>query len=215
MKYQPIIRFLALAFTGVLVACGDPKSANKGNFTTAIDEILKTENPLCYITSTQGFPLVIRKDGQFAYGSSKVQLDALVKAGVLAAKDTQKNKNFEGFGGAENLKVEAVEYTVTPSGQTVYKEKLDPNEKWPQGGAGFCFGSAEVDSIIEFTEPKSEQGGIISEIKYTYKVKTAEAWTKTPEIKKAFPEFAKADDEGLPGKIKLERGVKGWRASRF
>lgn len=215
MKYQPIIRFLALALTGALVACGDPKSANKSNFTTAIDEILKAENPLCYITSTQGFPLVIRKDGQFAYGSSKVQLDALVKAGVLAAKNSKKNKNFEGFGGAENSTVEAVEYTVTPMGQTVYKEKLDPNDKWPQGGAGFCFGSAEVDKIIEFTEPKLEQGGTVSEIKYIYKVKRAEAWTTTPEIKKAFADFAKADDEGLPGKIKLERGVKGWRESRF
>lgn len=215
MKYQPVIRFLALALTGALVACGDPKSANKGNFTTAIDAILKTENPLCYIVSTQAFPLVIRKDGQFAYGSSLPQLNALVKAGVLSAKDSQKSKNYEGIGGAENPNVAAIEFSVTPSGQTAYKEKMEPNEKWPQGGAGFCLGSAEVSKIVDFTEPTVEQGGTISQIQYIYKVKTAESWAQTPEIKKTFPDFAKAEEEGLPGKIKLERGVKGWRESRF
>jgi len=215
MKYKMIAPISVMALASLLVACGSPTAANKNNFTTAIDEIMKDDNPLCYIISTQGFPLTIRKDGQFGYGTSLPQLNALVKAGVLSAKDSKTNKNFEGFGGAENSKIEAIEFDLTPVGTPAYRPKMPPNDKWPQGGAGVCLGTAAVSKIVDFTEPKMQQGGSVSEVKYIYMVKTAEPWANQPEIQKTFPDFFKAENEGLPGQIKLERGVKGWRHSRF
>lgn len=215
MKYKMIAPISVLALTSLLVACGSPTAASKNNFTIAIDEILKEHNPLCYIISTQGFPLTIRKDGQFGYGTSLPQLNALVKAGVLSAKDSKALKTYEGMNGAENLKVEAIEFDLTPTGTAAYQAKMPPNDKWPQGGAGFCLGTAAVSKIIDFTEPKMQQGGSVSEVQYIYMVKTAEPWANQPDIQKTFPDFFKAENEGLPGKITLERGVKGWRQSRF
>ena len=99
--------------------------------------------------------------------------------------------------------------------KTIMKEQLPPNEQWPQGGAGFCLGSAEVAEIVSFTEPQLQQGGSVSTVKYIYKVKTPETWAQNQDIRKTFPLFPKAENDGLPAEIKLERGVKGWRRSRF
>lgn len=213
MKYRLVL--LCFFFAGSLAACGDPKAANKGNFTKAINEIIKVENPLCYIVSTQSFPLVLRKDGQYSSGASLAQMNALLAAGVLTAKNTQVDKNYEGLDARTELKTEGVEFSLTPLGQKAFKEKLPANEKWPQGGSGFCFGMAEVSTIVDFSEPELKQGGAVSLVKYIYKVKSAEPWTTTADVKQTFPIFAKADGEGLPGEIQLEKGVKGWRKSRF
>lgn len=215
MKHHMLTRFLPLALLATLAGCGDPKEANDSNFTKAINEVLKVDNPLCYIVSTKGFPLAQRKDGQFSYGAKLEQLHALVKAGVLTAKDSTTKKTYEGLAGNENVSVAAVEFSLTPTGTSSYKEQLPPNEQWPQGGAGFCLGSAEVAEIVEFSEPQLQQGGTVSTVKYIYKVKTAEPWAKHSDIAKTFPQFPKAEAEGLPAEIKLERGVKGWRRSRF
>lgn len=206
---------LMIACVGALTACGDPKSASDSNFTKAINEVLKAENPLCYIVSTQTFPLVLRKDGQYSYGASLTQMNALVKAGVLQSKETQTNKSYEGLGGAENSLVPAIEFSLTPTGKTAYKEKLPASEKWPQGGSGFCLGTAEVADIVEYSEPELQQGGTVSLVKYTYEVKSAESWANAEDVKKAFPDFAKADSDGIAAEIRLERGVKGWRKSRY
>lgn len=215
MNYQLFLRLLPVVAVGALAGCGDPKEANDRNFTAAINEVLKSENPLCYIVSTKGFPLAQRKDGQFSYGAKLEQLHALVRAGALSVKDTMTKKTYEGLAGNENVSVEAIEFSLTPAGHSAYKEKLPANDQWPQGGAGFCLGSAEVADIVEFTEPQLQQGGTVSTVKYIYKVKTAEPWAKHPDISKQFPLFPKAESEGLPAEIKLERGVKGWRKSRF
>lgn len=215
MKHHMIVRLMPMIALGVLAGCGDPKEANDTNFTKAINEVLKSENPLCYIVSTKGFPLAQRKDGQFSYGAKLEQLHALVRAGALSAKDTTTKKTYEGLAGNENVSVAAVEFDLTDTGKTAFKEKLPANDKWPQGGAGFCLGSAEVGEIVSFTTPELQQGGTVSTVKYIYKVKVAEVWSKHPDVRKQFPDFPRAETEGLPGEIKLERGVKGWRKSRF
>lgn len=215
MKHHVIVRLIPMLVLGVLAGCGDPKEANDRNFTTAINEVLKNENPLCYIVSTKGFPLAQRKDGQFSYGAKLEQLHALVRAGVLSAKDSTTRKTYEGLAGNENVSVAAIEFDLTPLGKSSFKEKLPANDAWPQGGAGFCLGSAEVSEIVSFSPPELQQGGTVSSVNYLYKVKTAETWAQHKDVKKQFPLFPKAETTGLPGTTKLERGVKGWRKSRF
>lgn len=215
MKYQLIKKIVPLALMGVLVACGDPKVANKGNFTKAINDIIKVENPLCYIVSTQTFPLVLRKDGQYSYGASLAQMKALQDAGVLTAKDVKVDKNYEGLDARTELTTAGIEFSLTDLGRKAYKEKLPSSEQWPQGGSGFCLGVAEVDKVVDFTEPERRQGGSVSKVKYVYRVEDAESWAFQDGVKKTFPDFAKAESDGLPGEIQLVKGVKGWRKSRL
>lgn len=213
MKYR--LALICLFFVGGFTGCGDPKSASKGNFTKAINEIIKVENPLCYIVSTQTFPLILRTDGQYSSGASLAQMNALLAAGVLTATKTQVDKNYEGLDARTELKTAAIEFSLTPLGRKAFKDKLPANDKWPQGGSGFCFGIPEVAQIVDFSPPELKQGGAVSLVKYVYKVKAAEPWTSVAEIKQAFPVFAKADSDGLSGEVQLEKGVKGWRKSRL
>lgn len=215
MNHKFMLRTLPLVAAAMLAGCGDPRDASDSNFTAAINEVLKTENPLCYIVSTQGFPLAQRKDGQFSYGAKLEQLHALVRAGALTAKDTTTKKTYEGLAGNEHLSVAAVEFDLTPAGKVAYREQLPANQDWQQGGAGFCLGTAEVKEILEYTEPVRQKGGSVSTVKYLYMVKTAEPWARHGDVLAQFPQFNKADKEGIAAEVKLERGVKGWRKARF
>ena len=208
------LTIVAVMVSVALAGCGDPKAASNSNFKKAINDILKVDNPLCYIVSTGQFPVEIRKDGKYSYGASLPVMNALEKAGVVTGKETKVKNVYEGMGNGGNDFVPGREFTVTQVGSLAYHAQLPPNTLWPQGGSGFCLGTAEVSDITDSTPPTTGLGGTTTDVKYTYKVKTPESWADSEEIENAFPAFHKAEVDGLPGEVKLERGVKGWRKSR-
>ena len=210
-----IVRFALLPVvlaSSLLAGCGDPQDATDGNYSTAINEVLKKENPLCYIVSTeQQLPWQFRKDGRLNGGASIAQLSTLVKAGLLTAKDVGVERKYEGINTSTD-QVPGIEYSLTPAGQAVFRGDLPATEAWPQGGAGFCFGEAEVDDILNSTDPKPIEGGstIITDVTYLYKVKKSADWADNDEVRGAFPDFAAAGKEGKKASIRLERRIDGW-----
>lgn len=193
----------------VLAACGDARSVSKGNFKEALNKDFETNNPLCYIVTTAQFPLPIRADGLYNQGSKKPQLDALVSAGVLSSKAIQMRAQYSGL--AENKQLlKATEYSITDKGQKAYKQGLPASTEWPSGGSGFCFGTAKVESILDYETPKDVDGDLQTVVKYEVKVDVAEPWASEPSLATEFKDYALALKGESKGQALLVLGVKNW-----
>ncbi len=201
----------------VLSACSGPRDASNENFTLAINQYLDKKNPTCYIVAADSLPISLRNDGQSSNGS-KAQMDALTAAGIVNTEKIVIEPLYAGVAD-ESLKADddskkahpGLKYSLTPLGEKNYQMSLPPSEDWPKGGAGFCFGTAEVASIKEYSTPEIGEGGTVSLVKFTYKVKQAATWiAKTPALSVAFPEYAKVQAGEAMMELKLKRGVENW-----
>jgi len=212
---KPGVTFVVLS-TLLLAGCDSPKDANKSNFEKAVNASLEKE---CIIVSPMGmfdakpYPVrlaVIQPDNFTSQEQADKRnserfsnLDALVKAGVLAVRETQVNE-IVGFS-ETGKQVSGREYSLTGDGKKYLKSDKRPD---------FCVGHYKVDEINDFTEPGDAMGMKISRVNYTYSPAGVAAWVNNDEIKKAFPELSRQMETKQKGHKTLVLKNDGWSAER-
>jgi hypothetical protein len=167
---------------GVLVAgCQDFKKPNTKNFTAALNYYY-SQHDACLFPSAIRFPY----EASTAAGevdSHKKALDALTDAGLLKS--------------LEDRDIHVKRYELTAYGQ-----RIPPR---------FCYGHRVVTTIDGFTPPAPVDGVPASQVSYHYKMMDVPGWANSDEIRKAFPEFAKATSGDAQDQTKLVLTQYGWR----
>ena len=161
----PVLGLLALLLGG----CSNSRTANKDNFTQAIQTFEK-DNPertrVCVSVntgmteSTVAYTPESRKDDFFA------RLDGLGKLGYLTVKDT----TVPGFFGP----TEAIKIDVTPKFIQTFGE--------PSSSMEPCVGTFKLDRIDDFTEPSEMMGVKVSQVEATVKQVVTAEWTKNARL---------------------------------
>ncbi|MGB3650174.1 MAG: hypothetical protein WBA41_03070 [Rivularia sp. (in: cyanobacteria)] len=194
MHFAKIALISAYASTFV-IGCNNPKTANEGNFTKAINQVLPKSGHNCF--GVGELPHITDKN------ENPRMFEKLVKIGLLSKSD----KSVKTSG---NTHISTY-YNLTSEGKKIRKIKLSPFSFNTINL--FCIGDLEVDKIVNFTEPQNESGTVVSEVKYTYKLTNIPKWAQDSELQKLIPslvtviQMTKRQNES---KIKLMLTDKGW-----
>ena len=188
----------------VLVACGNPKDANKSNFQKAIQAFLDTKpNAICAPLGSSEIPFTLAKN-TFADADIQRQ-DALAQAGLLIRKDTTiQQKTWIG----DTVKtVPGVEYNVTEEG----KKYVEPGKSNGLVGqlAQLCFGKVKVTGIGQYTEPADAMGMKISRVQYSQEIQNIPSWANDAKVQAAFPAMAR-ELQKKEAKTELVLTNEGW-----
>ena len=214
-----ILAGLAIA---ALAGCSSPTSANKANFERAINGSLARScfaiEPSTGLSYGESYPLAVPYAPNWATAAQQsaakaaaqagkttefVQLDALVKAGLLTERETTLKGYFEGeriLPGREPARI----YSLTALG----KHYLEPETG---GSLAFCAGRETVDHVIRYTTPTAEEGMTVSSALYTYRITDVAAWARSPAMRAAFPALAHALTESHENSAMLVSQNNGWR----
>lgn len=192
-KKNNVILSLVIA-ASTLQGCGsDPKEANEANFKKAVQEYFDKKYPVCPIKGD--FPTDPKSSlMKYNYGKIKAIYEEMVKAGLLVKQKAGKD---------------AV-YDLTDEGKKYYKESKSDKE-YELGS--FCFGSAQVKEILNFTEPSQLLGHTISEVKFTYQVNDLPNWVKSPEIyelRSSLKKLVHSEEAPVESRRVLVLTNKGW-----
>lgn len=186
---------LVLAMASLLGACSSPTTANKTNFTAAINKKLGCDPVLVPLT---GPKTVVKVSA--ANRATIAQLNALARAGLLKVRTRIVSKrnphsmcspcdpnpycNPPGSGlarpsaknpGCFHGVTERI-YSVTRSGSNAMHKALGL----------LCVGHEEVAAITSYTKPTAFLGKTVSSVRYTYHVTHLPAWAKSKEVESAF-----------------------------
>ena len=193
--------FLAAALVAALAGCSSPIAANKVNFARDINASLARScfaiEPSTGLSLGESYPLTVPYAQNWANAAQQaaakaaaeagkttefVQLDALVKAGLLTEREATLKGYFEGamiVPGQEPARV----YSLTALG----KHYLEPETG---GSIAFCAGHETVDHVTKYTTPTAEEGMTVSTALYTYKITGVPVWARSPIVRAAFPALA-------------------------
>lgn len=217
---------LAVCAGALLVSgCSDPKKASNGNFEKAIDAYLEKQ-PLCVNAPTSSTkPAGQEKDtgaypayvmmptapaGQELFQMQTRQFDALVKAGLLSARNDTISYHDSWSMSSDTKKLAAKVYDLTDTGRKALSKSADGGPF----GDKFCYGTAQVDEVTQFTEPSPALGATVSSASYTYHVKDQAGWASDLTVQEAFPILKKATGDKLEGKTQLVLTNNGWVDAR-
>ena len=189
-----------------LAGCGSKQDANKSNFQAAIQDYLNTKRGICVMMPAKEAPFTLQKTGNTDFINAPEKAEALVKAGLLSAKDTEVKSVFG------NTLVPGVQYSLTEDGKKyLVKGGAGNNGSWD----AFCGGKYKVKEVENFTQPANMFGTKISQVNYLYEVDDAPSWTKQPAIQAAYP-LVQRDVAGSPGdKAVLVATNDGWMHERL
>jgi hypothetical protein len=171
----------ALVVGLLLAGCQDFKKPSAKNFTSALNFYFSKTDE-CLFPSAIRFPY----EASTASGevdSHKKALDALANAGLLRS--------------LEDRDIHVKRYELTTYGQ-----RIPPR---------FCYGHRVVTSIDSSTPPTPVNGQPTSVVSYHYKMMDVPGWADSDEIRKVFPEFAKATSGDAEAKQTLVLTQYGWR----
>ncbi|BAZ02032.1 hypothetical protein NIES37_60400 [Tolypothrix tenuis PCC 7101] len=173
-KSTSIIFLTFISINLILSSCSNPKEASEANFKQALNTILTKHRVGCVpvLGNMESFPITIPKVATEQIN----QLNSLVKVGFLSSKEGEK-KDYSG------KSIPGIEYSVTAEGEKFYTSNVYPRAPQSKPTGGFCIGEAEVDKILNFTEPQSYPGSPqVSNVKFTYKFKNLGKWFEDPEV---------------------------------
>jgi hypothetical protein len=203
--------FCISILANLITGCDNSKTANDDNFKKAIaTDVLPEEQLNCFALSSsdEGFGLTKPMDFPIEIAKQKAvalaEIQALTKAGLLSTSEGREELTI-GF-----QRVPTTKYTLTKEGEKFFKRALT---SYDSKFNGFCVGEAEVDKVINFTDPQNEDGTTISKVKYSYKIKNYPSWLSNSEIQAAFPYAAKmvqSQNKPLESTTKLFLTSKGW-----
>lgn len=205
-----------------LAGCSSPTAANKTNFARDINASLARScfaiEPSTGLSLGESYPLTVPYAQNWANAAQQaaakaaaeagktnefVQLDALVKAGLLARRETTIKGYFEGARivyGQEPARV----YSLTAVGRKYL-------ERAAGGSLAFCAGHETVDHVLRYTTPTAEEGMTVSSALYTYRITDVAAWARSPAMRAAFPALAHALTESHENSAMLVSQNNGWR----
>ena len=115
---------------------------------------------------------------------------------------------------SDTKKLTAKIYDLTDAGREALTKPVDGGSF----GDKFCYGTAQVDEVTQFTEPSPAFGATVSSASYTFHVKDQASWAADPTVQEAFPILKQATGDKLQGKTDLVLTNNGWvdgRGSRL
>jgi hypothetical protein len=184
-----------------IAACGNPKDANKSNFSKAIQAYLDTQPAFCVDIPGSKFPLVLVD--KFSHEYYKPTLEVLVELGLLGTRKTEEKL----LGGKQMLP--ATEYLATELGKQYLVTKKS-------GSAKFCTGKYKVIGIDNFTEPASNQwvSATVSQAVFRYEITDLAEWTRSEKLRAVYERPFK-DLEKNQDKAALILTNEGWIHERL
>jgi hypothetical protein len=111
--------------------------------------------------------------------------------------------------------VSGTSYALTDAGRQVYR--TFPAGAWdPRRAVGaFCYGTAEVASVLRWTEPSEGLGQTTTDVTYLSRLREPARWAVDPELRRQFP-YVESDlaTRTTPAEAKLTLVLEsdGWRA---
>jgi hypothetical protein len=181
MRRVALLGIAAISVAAVLAGgCSSAREPREQTFESAINAHL-AQNPKCIgeaaITFPAGVPTAPYMLELSADYRAKVErLEALVRLGLLTRRVER-----EGTVQQENV------YELTSAGRAVHRQF--PPGRWDPSKpvAAFCYGTAEVDSIVRFTEPAEGLGQVTTEVTYTYRLAQTAPWAEDAGLRRAYP----------------------------
>ncbi len=209
-------KFLSFAACGLLLlAAGCQKNHNQaqpvdtGGFKTALDSYYQA-HPSCVWNSPQQMPIDL--DEHKPDPAQEQQLDALVKAGLLTKKRTDKEIPAEDHHRRHRERV--IEYTLTDQGKSAWTTdtSADTTAGNAQSAAGnFCVGSPHVVSIGNAMPAPNDTRYSVS---YRFALGQLPAWATNSDVQAAFPAIAAENSEKqIAALAVLSKTPSGWKAS--
>jgi hypothetical protein len=171
----------ALTLGLLLAGCNGFKAANAKNFSRELN-IYYGNHDDCLFPSAIRFPY----EASTTNGDKdprKPGLDALAAAGLLKS--------------LEDRDIHVKRYELTTYGQ-----RVPPR---------FCYGHRVITSIDGFTPPAAVDGQQTTKVDYHYKMMDVPGWADSDQMRKAFPDFAKATSGNAQGQTTLVLTMNGWR----
>jgi hypothetical protein len=165
--------FVGLLSLSLLAGCGDPKAANAGNFTKALQRYYDA-HPIC-VSLPVNLPLDVSADTD---SMTRRQLDALVARGLLSttkARSPDLPADESGRPGAA--------YSLTSAGEKTIRKGADTF----MGGTDICFAHRGITKVESFSEPVAQMGMKVSRVTYDYELTEVEPWASDDGIQSAFP----------------------------
>lgn len=183
---------LSMGVAAAVAACSTADQVDKEAFEYAINEQLSNDC-LMLTTRDSDFPVTVDvpqtdREKLISVNSDKIeQYDALVEAGLLDAKNEQ--REISSTLTDKSKVVSAVTYSLTGKGQQALKE-IEMQSAMGGVRKGFCVASYKVDDILEFSEPNESMGETVSYVRYTMAPTGIKEWGQSLAVQEAFPSIA-------------------------
>jgi hypothetical protein len=203
---KPILLTLAVFF--VLGGCSNEKKPSAANFTKAINQYLAKNGPACTFFA-QTFPIDIPASELKDQAGTAPQMAALEKSGLVRGSDT--TAVIHGMMGALGASAprQVRRYELTDQGRKYFQVKAGT---LGQSGA-FCYGQEQVDSIVKWDEPTTQDETSVTEVTYTYKFQQLADWAKQPDVQQEFPAIkSTVEQAGTNQVIEVHLTNSGWEA---
>jgi hypothetical protein len=172
---------VALALGLVVTGCEGFKAETPKNFTAAINAYYSKHDDCLFQTALR-FPYEA-STSTTEKDSHLKSLDALEKAGLLRSLEDR------------DIHVKRYE-------QTTFGKRVSP---------AFCYGHRVVTSIDGSTPKPPIENMKAVEVAYHYKMMDVPGWADSDQIRKAFPDFAKATSSDAQGRTTVVLTQVGWR----
>jgi hypothetical protein len=199
---------LPLAVALLLGGCNSPNKPNADNFMKAINQYLAKNGPACTFFA-QAFPIDVLASELKDQSGTAAQMAAFEKAGLVRGSDT--TAVIHGMMGAlgPSAPRPVRRYDLTDTGRKYFQVKPGTLGQ----SSAFCYGQEEVDSIVKWDEPTTQNETSVTEVTYTYKLQQLPDWVKQPDVKQVFPAIKSTVEEaGTNQVIEVHLTSNGWEA---
>ncbi len=203
-------RLTLLSLTAFLLlgGCSSEKKPSTANFTNAINQYLAKHGQECTFFA-QTFPIDVLASELKDESGTPAQMMALEKAGLVRGSDT--TAVIHGMMGALGASAPRPvrRYELTDQGRKYFQVKPGTVGQ----SSAFCYGQKQVNSIVKWDEPTTQDRTSVTEVTYTYKLQQIAEWAKQPDVKQVFPAIkATVDQAGTNQIIEVHLTNKGWEA---
>lgn len=163
-------------------------------------------------SDASGYPAFLAKPtapaGQSLFDMGAKPFEALVKAGLLSSKDASIEVKDMWSGDPKPVAVK--EYDLTDEGRKAFDNGGDK----ALFGHQFCYGTAEVAEVTQYSEPTSAMGATVSEVSYTYRVKDRPKWASDPAMLDTFGALKSTAGDTLHARTTVVLMNDGWADAR-
>ncbi len=197
-----------LAVALLLGGCNSAKKPNAANFTNAINQYLTKHGQECTYFA-QALPIDVPASELKDQSGTPTQMAALEKAGLVRGSDT--TAVIHGMMGALGASAPRPvrRYDLTDTGRKYFQVKPGTLGQ----SSAFCYGQEEVDSIVKWDEPTTQDGTSVTEVTYTYKFQQLADWAKQPDVDQAFSAIkSTVEQAGTNQVVEVHLTSNGWEA---
>ena len=197
----------AIAVTLVIAAACGGGGPSDNELRQAVDAHLAS-TPKCIGDPQWVFPVQVHlpnRNMDPVSAAAMDRLDALARLGLVRAAPI--TSEYLGAG---------KRFELTSEGKESYR--LFPPGAWQalKSVGAFCYGHAEVASVVRHSEPADLLGQVATEVTYTYWLRDTAGWVQDPELRRLFPHVEpELGSRSSPreARITLVKMSDGWRAA--